>query len=132
MAYKTKPFDLKEALAGAKVVTRAGREVTQLVLFHDVETVYPLKGVSEGMLFNWDGDGNFYKTTPGHYMDLFLGVEPVTKEGWINLYKASQSLTNPEGVTTGVHVHESEDDAKSVATLWRYLTTVKVTWEEEV
>ena len=43
-----KPFDLEKALAGAPVVTRDGREVTQLHLFDLKEHGYPLHGVING------------------------------------------------------------------------------------
>lgn len=39
-----KPFNLERALAGDAVITRDGREVTQLVKF-DVESKYKLFGV---------------------------------------------------------------------------------------
>lgn len=40
-----KPFDLEKALKGAPVVTRDGREVTQLFLFAVGDDKYPVYGV---------------------------------------------------------------------------------------
>ena len=37
-----KPFDLEKALNGAPVITRDGREVTQLHLFDVAEKISPL------------------------------------------------------------------------------------------
>jgi hypothetical protein len=40
-----KPFDLEKALKGAPVITRDGREVTQLCLFDVGDDKYPVYGV---------------------------------------------------------------------------------------
>ena len=40
-----KPFDLEKALNGAPVITRDGREVTQLYLFDVGDDKYPVYGV---------------------------------------------------------------------------------------
>ena len=48
-----KPFNLSEALSGAPVVTRDGREVTQLVRFEELGPDYnnSLYGVINGCVY---------------------------------------------------------------------------------
>lgn len=81
-----KPFNLEEALNGAKVVTRDGRLVTQLIKFNadEKETLY---GVVNNEIASWKDDGRFSFVPPynDHILDLFMYVEPQRK--WVNLYK---------------------------------------------
>lgn len=64
-----KPFNLEEALNGAKVVTRDGREVTQLIKFNadEHETLY---GVANKEIISWDDKGKFQ--FDDHILDLFI------------------------------------------------------------
>ena len=72
---KTKPFNLEEALAGARVVTRDGNEVTQLYKF-DADEDHCLMGVSSGRIFSWTTDGEYLDTGKEYEKDLFIAVEP--------------------------------------------------------
>lgn len=54
-----KPFNLEAALNGARVVTRDGSEVTQLVMFNTDEGVRCLVGVVSGKLVSWFKDGKY-------------------------------------------------------------------------
>jgi hypothetical protein len=81
---KTKPFNLEEALKGAKVVTRDGREVKELSKFESFED-YPLVGVLGGKLTTWTKQGGYYKSKEESHADLFLAVEP--QSIWVNVYK---------------------------------------------
>ena len=74
-----KPFDLKAALAGAKVFTRDGREVTQLVKF-DLKTKQTLRGVVEGGLFAWSVSGCWLGSEDSE-LDLFM--TSTKKKLWI-------------------------------------------------
>lgn len=64
-----KPFNLEEALNGAKVVTRDGREVTQLIKFNadENETIF---GVVNKEIASWMNDGRFAENN--HILDLFI------------------------------------------------------------
>ena len=52
-----KPFNLEAALRGEKVVTRDGREVTQLMKFDAPHTVNTVVGVQEGYVTCWSVEG---------------------------------------------------------------------------
>ena len=49
---RTKEFNLEEALNGAKVVTRDGREVTQLTKMN-AKNVSKIFGVVDDLMFVW-------------------------------------------------------------------------------
>ena len=68
-----KPFNLEAALRGEKVVTRDGREVTQLVKF-DVKSRWPCCGVLDGCILVWNEAGRVSDTESE--MDLFMYEEP--------------------------------------------------------
>lgn len=65
-----KPFNLEKALAGEKIVTRDGREVTQLTRF-SVLGNYPLYAVVNGSLYSFDIDGR-WSTGQELTYDLFM------------------------------------------------------------
>ena len=71
-----RPFNLEAALAGAPVVTRDGREVTQLVMF-DCHDNLPVAGVLDGIIHLWSVEG---KSGP-YKFDLFMA--PTKKTGWV-------------------------------------------------
>lgn len=79
-----KSFNLEEALAGEKVITRDGREVTQLTHF-DVMTDRSLCGVINKELCTWLIDGLRYVAgvdTPNY--QLFMA--PKKLSGFVNIY----------------------------------------------
>lgn len=70
-----KPFNLEKALAGAPVVTRDGKEVTQLHWFELGAHAYPLFGVihyeSKQIVKSFTKDGEEY-TNMDSVNDLFM------------------------------------------------------------
>ncbi len=56
-----KPFNLAEALAGKRVVTIEGDEVTQLVQFKSISYPANIYGVVKGVVTCWNGDGSYGK-----------------------------------------------------------------------
>lgn len=87
---KLLPFDLDKALKGARVVTRDGREVTQLHLFVTSRSIYPLIGVVDDLdeIQHWHRDGRFYlgnDDSLSRRLDLFLAA-PVPSVRWVNFY----------------------------------------------
>ena len=76
-------FDLEKALAGEKVITRDGLEVTQLVNFEGVgdrcESIYAMVG---GKVISYYGCGNY----TGNHSPLDLFMAPKKLSGFINLY----------------------------------------------
>ena len=101
-----KPFNLEEALNGAKVVTRDGRIVTQLIKFNadEKETLY---GVVSNEIASWKDDGRFSFIPPygDHILDLFMFVEPVRI--WVNIFKRY----NGNDIYVGANRYKSKEDA---------------------
>lgn len=78
-----KPFNLEAALAGAKVITRDGSEVTQLTLFDIVRDGYVLYGVLNSEIHSWLANGKYYRIDESNN-DLFMA--PVKIEQWVARY----------------------------------------------
>lgn len=120
-----KPFNLEQALAGKPVVTRDGKEVTQIVKW-DIQVGYPVSYVTSGC------KEVLFTTTDGYYKwdksesrnDLFM--DPEVKEAWVNVYKWSM------GTVTVGEVYSSEEEAYSKRdNVESYLKTICIhTWEE--
>lgn len=119
---KIKPFNLEEALNGAKVVTRDGRFVNQLIKFNadEKETLY---GVVDKEIASWKDDGRWGEKD--HHIDLFLAVEP--KSIWVNIYRRH----NYDDIYVGDTRFKSKQDAiKSVGKNDPdYIKTIQITDE---
>lgn len=76
-------FDLERALAGDKVVTRSGREVTQIHSFTlgDKVAVCGVRGASVG---TWNSLGEYHS---GSTSDSDLLMAPEKLSGFVNVYK---------------------------------------------
>lgn len=72
---RTRPFNLKGALAGKPVVTRYFEEVTNLTEF-TVKEAESLVGVNNGVVKKWFSNGQFIRGVAGHRLDLFMLVTP--------------------------------------------------------
>jgi hypothetical protein len=81
---KLEEFDLEKALNGARVVTRDGREVTQLTKFVTRNPDWNLFAVVDGSVQDYDNNGNAWGTDERH-LDLLIAVEP--KRVWANVMK---------------------------------------------
>lgn len=66
-----KPFNLEAALNGAKVVTRGGKPVTELMKFTTVRP-YNLVAAIGGFLFEFTETGNINDNKINHVYDLFM------------------------------------------------------------
>jgi galactose mutarotase-like enzyme len=122
---KTKPFNLEEALNGAKVVTRDGREVTQLTCFDTSDNYeYSLYGVIGKDICCWARTGQVNIDTNIHCNDLFLAVEP--QRIWVNAYNHNGKLW------LGGAQYDSLTEAKVNAvnsTNMQYIKTIEITDE---
>lgn len=67
-----KPFNLEAALAGARVVTRDGREVTQLIKFNILNSYLSIYGVIDGILKVWTIEGFSYPYDGESKLDIFM------------------------------------------------------------
>lgn len=106
------PFSIDLWRAGKKVVTRDGREVTQLHLFDVPKDLWRLYGVVDGVLqcFRTDGKGGF--NGGESCLDLFHPAE----EMYVNVYE--------DGWVSNVHI--SFDEAKHNEIKGRAFTTYKL------
>lgn len=126
---KTKPFNLEEALNGAKVVTRIGREVTQLHKF-DVEKSHCLCGVLDEDILSWTINGEFWDKENINSRDLLLVVE--TKKVYANVYEI-----NNEIVVSHLTYANRETAIKNKSNyecsfpVCKYLKTIEITDEDE-
>lgn len=67
-------FNLEKALNGAKVITRDGREVTQLHLFDASDEEFPLNGVIDNVVYDFRADGTYLSKNEDE-LDLFMAPE---------------------------------------------------------
>ncbi len=82
---KCKPFNLERALAGDKVVTRDGREITEIYYFKTLPDAFPVVSVIDGSLFRFNKEGrSLYRANDKD----FLLMSPKTKkfEAWVSVY----------------------------------------------
>jgi hypothetical protein len=121
---KLEKFDLEKALNGAKVVTRDGREVTQLTKFEGLKD-YPLVGIVDSQLHTWTTQGPLSLHLGECGADLFLAVEP--KRIWVNVFKGKYG-----NLYVGGTQYNSPTRAKLMAensTNMQYIKTIEITDE---
>lgn len=124
---KLKPFNLEEALNGAKVVTRDGREVTQLTFF-ETKSPFPLIGVCDnGFMSSWQKNGINNTESSISENDLFIEVE--TKSVWANVC-ANDNGFPYIGHYKNIYYWGSEEDAKKDSSkMPNYIKTIEITNE---
>lgn len=71
-----KPFNLEAALRGEKVVTRDGREVSQLTKFDVEDCNRPVVGVVDDSIYKWSPKGEWSLAMELSDLDLFMHEEP--------------------------------------------------------
>ena len=124
-----KQFDLKEYLANPsrKVVTRDGSPVR--ILCTDRKGDYSIIALvencdsTEESLYTYTKDG-YCGYASSDKDNLFFA--PEKHEGWINVYRNSDS-----GRTYAGSVYDSQEDAEKRKVIdENYVTTIKIEWEE--
>jgi len=113
-----KSFDLQKALAGERVISRAGKKVTQVTIF-DVNNYFLLAAVIEGELLKFLLDGKVNSSGEESPNDLFMDETG----SWINLfYNKTEDL-----VWLGVNRYKTEEEAQEHLTdhKW-YQTSIKL------
>jgi hypothetical protein len=100
-----KPFDLEAALRGEKVVTRDGREVTQLVRFKGTHKSQELFGVVKGseVPHSWYSDGIHLAFINPSDNDLFMHEEP--EEQWAPTMELRRQI---RGVPVGANIVQNK------------------------
>ena len=124
-------FNLEEYLKNPsrKVVTRDGRKAR--ILCTDRKGDYPIIALVENCdsidesVCSYDKNGIFYTSGISDNNDLFFA--PEKHEGWVNLYKdLDEGRTRYMG-----NIYNSKEGAEnSIINNGRYLTTIKIEWEE--
>ena len=123
-----KRFNLDEYLKNPnrKVITRDGRDV-RIVCTDCKNYEYPIVALvtcdDDEFVVNCTKEGKCH--TPNKYKyDLFFVSEK--KEGWINIYL---DVENSSYVETCIY--KSKEEAEESGKKWsRYITTIKIEWEE--
>ena len=75
-------FDLERALAGDRVVTRYGSEVSQLTRFES-DSDWFLVGVVNGSIMRWNAKGETFENNSEYY--IFMA--PKKLSGFVNVYE---------------------------------------------
>lgn len=121
-----KPFDLEKAKAGAKVVTRDGRDV-RIICWDREKSTYPIVALVK------DQDGTEEDTetytldgvcVEGEKYSIDLFMAPTTVVRWVNLHGGFGGLYN-------YRIYDSEQEAlKHKDDHDDYIATAKLSWEE--
>ena len=120
MEKNLRPFDLSLALSGAKVITRDGREVTQLHKF-EITGAYLIHGVLGGEVENWTKDGIYNNSdNEPDDNDLFLAPSEVTL--WVPVIKHQDGTIS--GLVTQSTKEIADDIGSEIAKRSGYLTFI--------
>lgn len=129
-----KTFDLEEAKKGKPVVTREGRSVR--IICWDCQNpdhpIVALVSVGDGTekIVTYSVQGIQYSEKELLYsenpLDLFM--EPIKKEGWINVYRTQEGFLIGSMVRTTKEEEEDEDLGNFYGCT--FIGTSKIEWEE--
>ena len=126
---KTKPFNLEEALNGAKVVTRNGDEVTQLHKFN-VKKFHCLCGVLDEDILSWTIDGAFWDKENSHSRDLLLVVEP--KRIYLNVYEHNNGIfVSQRSFSNRENAIKDKNNYEGSFPFCKYIKTIEIRDEDE-
>ena len=114
-----KPFNLEEALAGKPVITRDGKEVTQLVKF-DIKDWDCLYGVIDTDVHSWNINGKYFLNKETEY-DLFMKTE--NSSIWVNVYE------DYSGIIVGKEYCTKKEALKNTYKFDGYIKTIEITNE---
>jgi hypothetical protein len=131
-----KPFNLQEALAGKPVVTRDGRDVSQITLFTHVDTwcvVAVVENFDTVSLYTQNGRYTMFEDRP---LDLFM--KSTKHQRFVNVWPDPYGIqpTNDGEVGLGNFLWNSQEEADTAANDYtrqtgiKRLTTAVVEWED--
>ena len=83
---KCKPFDLKRALAGDKVVTREGLVVNEIHHFKSVSSMYDVLVSVNGSVYACTKEGLYIFPEETRF-DLFMAPRTKRFEAWVSVYQ---------------------------------------------
>ena len=125
-----KQFNLEEYLKNPskKVITRDGRKVTR-ILCTDAKGKYPIIALiwihGEERVYSFTKNGCWSKPGEESVNDLYFAHEK--HEGWINVYRDTDTGTTRFGAVLYASRKEAEEVGKSDD---YYVATAKIEWEE--
>lgn len=127
---KLKLFDIEKAKAGAKVVTRDGRNV-RIICWDRVDTTEPIVALVECHRYGKMSEQVFTYTARGEYFllgehDLDLFIAPIVVERWVNVYK--NTINRNENFY--VYYRSEQAALQHKDDYSEYVATTKITWEE--
>jgi len=121
MKQNRKPFDLEAALNGAAVVTREGKEVTEVVVLKTMIYARNVLAIIDGELYWFHQDGKVAEDVE-YNIDLFMKPQQVTK--WVNIY-----VTDTGTITTG-KMFDTQQQAMNEHTYFgEPFSTTQITFE---
>jgi len=122
---KNKPFDLKAALRGEKVVTRFGIEASDVLQPRGLEKPFIVIAVINGRIYKFNKDGQYYNFDDKESdMDLFMAPKTITKFSVIYRDGAGKTWNGHELFDT------IEEARAKVSQYSNFFTVATVTWEE--
>ena len=117
-----KPFNLEKALAGEPVVTRDGRQVTDIAIFNSLNDERNTFAVIDGQFYQFTKNGKYSRYENMDYcLDLFMTPKIIKKSGWLNVYPNN---------TVGFLVHPTKEIA-DIHMRNNRMTCAYFEWEEE-
>ena len=123
-----KPFDLEKAKAGAKVVTRDGRNV-RIICWDREESTYPIVA----LVMDKDGTEEDTETytldgacVEGEKNSIDLLMAPTTVERWVNVYKKENEYYYGRYYGSEQEALENYQEYQNA----KYIATAKLSWEE--
>ncbi len=115
-----KPFNLQKALAGEPVITREGKQVTEIHHFKTRNDKFNVIAIIDGYYRTFDESGNYSLTDNSN--DLFMKSQIV--EYWVNVYKREEKLR------VGASHLSQEDAIDNISHAFgTYIKTIKLTNE---
>jgi hypothetical protein len=120
-----KPFNLTEALAGKPVVTRRGRNVSE-IRHLPTGKQYQVAAVVDGDLNTYTTTGQYIAKGSAHDDDLFMGS--TMREGWAYIYGDATEMRILS------RLYQTEAEARAACVGWlapiTLIATVRIEWEE--
>lgn len=123
-----KPFNLEEYLQNPfrKLITRDKRKAR--IICTNKKGNYPIIALIENSLDN--ETVNYYyedgRTNRDSNDDLDLFFAPEKKEGWVNICRDSYY----NSFYTNGTIYETKEEAKKYINYAKYISTIKIEWEE--
>jgi len=122
-----KPFDLQLAIAGEKLMTRDGREVSEFHFFKTIVSDYPCVAIIDGERGTFSKSGYFNSSQHPHDDDLFMAAKKRTV--YVQIFNKSGDASVPG--LKAFAFDSSADAADNIgSTQWPVIGTFPIEIEE--